>query len=301
MTSRIEKSIARFLAVELAPECGEVLSDFRVKRDGWVKMPEEIERVCKGLNLGAYYVVAYEDERRIHSCLYKALFPEDFVEELLKLDAEFMALSEVEKLAMLKEDLDSPLDETLGFSWEDFFPKTEAAREAARLQYESLSEEEKRDAAFRLAMLIAFFYSFFYNNLSLMVHGQKLTTLVPLALQGDKEAFCKAVQIDRNLLDGHPYFRDTYARLRAGEDKDFLDAVLYRIGNPTTRGKIRFPALYMVFTLLDGFGWLEEFTASELLDICDEAKLDRFQSRIEDENKLIKRRLEYRRFQKVNK
>lgn len=150
-------------------------------------------------------------------------------------------------------------------------------------------------------MFIAFFYSFFYNTLSLMVHGQKLTTLVPLALKGDKEAFCKAVQIDRNLLDGHPYFRDTYARLLAGEDKGFLDALLYRIGNPTTRGKIRYPALYMVFTVLESFNWLDGFTASEILDICDEAKLDRFQNRIEDENFLIKRRLEYRRFQNASK
>jgi hypothetical protein len=118
-------------------------------------------------------------------------------------------------------------------------------------------------------------------------------------LQGDKEAFCKAVQIDRNLLTGLPYFRDTYARLQSGEDNDFLDALLYRIGNPTLRGKIRFPALYMVFATLDSFNWLDDFTASEILDICDEAKLDRFQNRIVDENYLNKRRIEYRRMQKI--
>jgi len=149
-------------------------------------------------------------------------------------------------------------------------------------------------------MFIAFFYSFFYNMLSLMVHGQKLTTLVPLALQGNKEAFCKAVQIDRNLLTGHTYFKDTYARLQTGEDKEFLDALLYRVGNPTTRGKLRFPALYMVFTILDSFDWLDDFTAPEILDICDEARLDRFQNRIDDENQLTKRRIEYRRFQKTS-
>jgi len=291
---RIEKSIARLLAVEMAPECGQVLSDFRVNRDGWVKMPEEIEQVYKKLNLGAYYAVVYEDENRINSCLFKALFPVNFIEEFTKLDQEFMALSEEEKLSLLKDDIfpSFSFDGEFGFSFEDFFPKTEEAKEAARLAFEALTEEEKKDAVFRLAMFIAYFYSFFYNTLSLMVHGQKLTTLVPLALQGDKEAFCKAVQIDRNLLDGHPYFKDTYARLRSGEDQDFLDAVLYRIGNPTTRGKIRFPALYMVFTILDSFGWLDDMTASEILDICDEAKLDRFQSRIEGENNLIKRRSE---------
>lgn len=301
MSSRIEKSIAQHLAVTLAPECGEVLSDFRIKRDGWVKMPDEIELVLKNLGLGAYYVIAYEDELRIHNCLYKAIFPENTVEELKKIDAEFFAASEEEKLALINQEwLFSP-DGEIQFEWEDFFPKTKEAKEVAKRRFEALSEEEKKEVVFRVAMFIAFFYSFFYNMLSLMVHGQKLTTLVPLALRGDKEAFCKAVQIDRNLLSGHPYFQDTYARLQAGEDKDFLDALLYRIGNPSTRGKLRFPALYMVFTILESFDWLDDFTASEILNICDEAELDRFQNRIEDENYLTKRRIEYRRFQKISK
>lgn len=299
LSARIEKPVARFLAVELSPECGEVLSKFREKRDGWVRMPDEIEQAYKNLGLGAYYVLAYEDEHRIHGCLYKALFPNNFVEEFMKLNDEFMALSEAEKIAFLKEDIDSPLDDSTGFSLADFFPETDEAKEAARLQYEALSDEEKNDAVFRFAMFIAFFYSFFYNILSLMVHGQKLTTLVPLAINGDKDAFCKAVQIDRNLLTGHPYFKDTYARLQSGQDIEFLNALLYRIGNPTTRGKIRFPALFMVFTILESFDWLDDFSSSEILDICDEAKLDRFQNRIEDENYLTKRRIEYRRMQKA--
>lgn len=263
-------------------------------------MPAEIEQVLKNLGMGPFYVIAYEDENRIHSCLYRAVFPENTIEEFLKLDTEFMALSEEEKIAFLSEEIDSPLG-SLYFSWDDFFPKTEEAKEAAKKQFESLSEEEKKEAVYRLAMFIAFFYAFFYNLLSLMVHGQKLTVLVPLAMQGDKEAFCKAIQIDRNLLDGHPYFRDTFARLRTGDDPQFLKDVQYRIGNPTTRSKVRFPVLYMMFSLLDSFDWLDDFTASEILDICDEAQLDRYQNRIEDENYLNKRRMEYRRLQEILK
>ena len=132
-----------------------------------------------------------------------------------------------------------------------------------------------------------------------MVHGQKLTTLVPLALQGDKKSFCKAIQIDRNLLTGHPYFRDTYARLQTGEDPNFLDDITSYIKRPPIQGRIRFPVLYILFAILDGFKRLEDFSASEILDICDDAKLDRYQNRIEDENYLIKRRLEYRKKQKT--
>ena len=107
------------------------------------------------------------------------------------------------------------------------------------------------------------------------------------------------MQIDRNLLTGHPYFRDIYARLQTGEAPNFLDDISRHISKSPIQGRIRFPALYSLFATLDLFGWLNDFTASEILDMCDEAGLDRFQNRIEDENYLIKRRLEYRKKQKI--
>lgn len=123
---------------------------------------------------------------------------------------------------------------------------------------------------------------------------------MPLALRGDQKAFCKAVQIDRNLLTGQPYFQDTYARLQTGEKPNFLSAVLTHLNRPPTiQGRIRFPALYSLFATLDLFGWLNDFTASEILDMCDDAGLDRYQNRIEDEIYLVKRRLEYRKKQKI--
>lgn len=128
----IEKSVARFLAIELAPECGEVLSDFRAKRDGWVKMPDEIEQGLKNLGLGAYYVIAYEDELRIHGCLYKAIFPKHTVKDLKELEAEFIAASEEEKLAFFKDETSFSLDGEVRFEWKDFFPKTEEAKDAAK-------------------------------------------------------------------------------------------------------------------------------------------------------------------------
>ena len=280
----------------LAPECGETLAAFREKRDGWVKFPPELELARKNTGLGDAYVRTYEDELRIYGCLMRWAFPENTAEAVKELDAELCQASSDAKLEFINEasgDLSEGLDTLFNMSDEE--------REELRQKFEALSEQEKIAEIHKAQNLLVFIYAYFYNTLSLMVHGQKLTTLVPLALQGDKEAFCKAVQIDRNILTGHPYFKDTYARLQGGEDRDFLDAVLYRIGNPTTRGKIRFPALYMVFATLDSFNWLDDFTAPEILDICDEAKLDRFQNRIEDESYLIKRRIEYRQFQKISK
>lgn len=227
--SRIEKSIARLLAIKLAPECGELLSSYRAKRDGWIKMPKEFEFIRENSGLGDLYVFAYEEESRILSCLIKSFFPGEDIEKLKQFNDEVIATAEK------------------GF-W-------------------ALPEEERILAFVTVQLLFAFIYAYFYDHIALMVHGQKLTTLVPLALQGDKKAFCKAIQIDRNILTGHPYFRDTYACLQTGEDPNFLDDVTSYIKRPPIRGRIRFPALYMLFAILDGFKRLDDFTASEILDI----------------------------------
>ncbi len=299
MQSRIEKSIARLLAVKLASECGEVLSLYRAKRDGWIKMPEEFEQARKNSGLGDLYVIAYEEEPRILSCLIKSFFPGEAIKEFRQFNDDLVALPENEKIEFMDLCFNDFLSDESSHFFEEIFHATEEEREAASLRFEALPEDEKQSAFITVQLLFAFIYAYFYNHIALMVHGQKLTTLVPLAMQGDKKAFCKAIQIDRNILTGHPYFRDTYARLQTGEDPNFLDGVTSYIKRPPIRGRIRFPALYMLFAILDGFKRLEDFTASEILDICDDAKLDRYQNRIEDECNLNKMRIEYRKNQKI--
>jgi hypothetical protein len=65
MQLRIEKSIARFLVIMLTPECGEIMKAIRAKRDGWIKMPDELELVRKNSGLGDTYVLLYEAEPSI--------------------------------------------------------------------------------------------------------------------------------------------------------------------------------------------------------------------------------------------
>ena len=56
----------------------------------------------------------------------------------------------------------------------------------------------------------------------------------------------------------------------------------------------------MLFGILESFQWLNDLKHEEILDICDEAGLDRYQNRIEDVNYITKRLAEYRRWQKSN-
>lgn len=262
-------------------------------------MPTDVEEATKRLGVSDFYVIAYENEARIHLCIHKYYFPENTEEAIRQLDEEFHSLTESElgaELEAFAQKFANDESELL-----IFFPRTERERQAARTAFEALPEAEQKQETIRAQYFLIFFNAYFYNMLSLMVHGQKLTTLVPLAMQGDQEAFCKAVQIDRNLLLGHPYFKETHSRLIRGGDPAFFELLNYRLSNATTRGKIRFPALYMVFATLDSFQCLDALTAGEILDICDKAGLDRFQNRIEDENNLVRRRIEYRAMQKRSK
>ncbi|WP_292928020.1 hypothetical protein [Nitrosomonas sp.] len=163
---------------------------------------------------------------------------------------------------------------------------------------EALSEDEKGKIFLSIQLFLAYIYAYFYNHIALMVHGQKLTTLVPLALKGDKKAFCRAIQIDRNILTGHPYFRDTYARLQTGEDPNFLNSVTAYIDRPAIKCRIDYPALYMLFAVLDGFKWLDDIKAREILDVYNGMGLNVDQGYIEDENSIVKKRIEYRKKQK---
>jgi hypothetical protein len=299
MLPRIEKSIARFLAIMFAPEGGALVSAFRSNRNGWIKIPEEFERARKNSGLGDTYVKFYESEVSILACLIRFIFPEELDGELEMFTASIKAATEEEKLSFFKQLSERLMGKDVQFQFVDLFPRTKEAREAIKEAFDALSEEEKIAGIRQAQLLLTFFYAYLHNHIALMVHGRKLTTLVPLAIQGNQEAFCKAIQIDKNILTGHPYFKETYERLQAGENGKFYQDVITHLGRPPIQGRIKYPALYLIFTVLDGFGWLEKFTASEILDMCDEAGLDRFQSRIEDESYVIKRRLEYRKFQKI--
>ncbi len=299
MQPRIEKSIAITLASELVPICAELLMDYMAKRNGWIEIPKEFEQIRKKSNLGDSYVLAYEEENRILSCLMKSLFPGDASNQLKQFDNEFLAVKEQEKLSFV----DSYLSEKLGGDLFHLFEKlsnvTDEDRENARKELDTLSEDEKGSILLSTQLFFAYIYAYFYNHIALMVHGQKLTVLVPLALQGDKKAFCKAIQIDRNILTGHPYFCDTYARLQTGENSNFLMDITSYINRPPIQGRIEYPALYMLFAVLDGFKWLDDIKAREILDLYNGMGLNDSHGYIEDENSVIKKRIEYRKKQKI--
>jgi len=51
--------------------------------------------------------------------------------------------------------------------------------------------------------------------------------------------------------------------------------------------------------MLEVMGWLDEFRHEEILNLCDDAGLDRWQNRIEDVNAVTKQLKRYRKYQKT--
>lgn len=273
----------------MAPEWAWLLKHIE-SEEGYVRFPPLFSQWIKNLNIGNYPLL-YQDERSIGAIVLMAFVtPED----RKKLDSKFLECSQDTRGQMLLEFI-SEFDKELEAIE---LPKTPAAQKRAEKQFQALPPEEQKSATecgqrFFMGMLAGF-----YQSLSVMVHGEKLTSLVAQATAGNDKAFAKAVQIDKRILQEIPYFKDRYASANLEGRRNFLELVAAHLHRPPYRGKLRHKALYLAFSLLDQLGALDEMKHSELLDLCNEAGLDDHANRIEDVKNLSKRLAEYRKFQR---
>jgi hypothetical protein len=260
--------------------------------EGWRKVAEAFGQIRKRLMLDSY-VTLYDDERRLHVCLALFLLG---AEGLKELSDELKAASVEEQRTWINEVSAELLDDV----WpENLFPDSPEEQADLLAQFEALPPEEKTDAIKRGQYLYSFVIAFFYNTVAVMAHGEKLTSLVPKALAGDENAFLKAIHIDKWILQAHPGFKERFEEAQNKQEREFLRDIGYRLGASPTKGRIRYPALYLLFGMLEAIGWLNDLTHEEMLDLCDQAGLDRWQNRIEDVNYLTKRLGGYRRMQKA--
>ena len=288
---RPDKNLVITLVTQFAPEFLEILADCK-NADTWRKLADRWSAVCKRWKI-ENYVLLYEDERRIHAALFNAVMSP---QEQSARDLELAGFSQAERQNAINEMVRP------GGEWDQLsdalFPSTpEAEREQVRA-FEALSEDERKEAVISGQFLLAASCAFFHEALAVMVHGERMTSLVPKALAGDREAYGKAVHIDKSLFREHPGFRKIYDKALAEGDKSFVVNIACRQAAPVSQGRIRLPGVFVVFSLLESMGWLNDFRHREILDICDAAKLDRFHSRIEDETALGKCLGKYRAYQK---
>lgn len=159
----------------------------------------------------------------------------------------------------------------------------------------TLSERRQRRVEADAQRYFSLFLYAMHNAISVMAYGESLASLVQRALDGGMDgdkAMCKVVRISDNMRH-HPQFMARYLQAVKNSEKSFLRG--YNLTSTPLTDKIRYPGFYFLLSLLDGFGLLDRLNNSQLGLLCDHARLDKWENRIEDEGYLGKRRNEYLR------
>lgn len=289
---RPSKEAAVKAAISLTPQYTQLLRDLQ-KGGGKLQFRPEIQEIR---NRFPQYVDCYDNELRIGAALMLAVLGE---EEYHRLDAELENATADEQQKFLDEAAKEENWQWLDDSFQ--FPDTPHGWAEARKQFEALPPDEQRKTAKASAFFWSYMFSGFFNTLALMVHGEKLTSLVQKAIAGDDTAYMRALQTDSMLLLHHTYFKERKLQAQQEGNKKFLFRIASREGTPILSGQIQYPGLYMVFGILESFQWLDSLKANEILDICIKAGLDQHQNRIDDVNYLRQKLNEYRKWQKTQR
>lgn len=294
---RVDRDTACALVAHVSPEYLEILSECKSPVT-WAKLARKFGELAERLKI-KNYVLLYEDEKRIHSALINALLSKDEQESAV---SRYPAASQAEQREMLYE-LARPGGAAEQFA-EDLFPDTPEEEQEHLAAFNSLSVVEQTEAVRRGQFLVGFFFAYLHQVLAVMVHGQKMTSLVRKAIAGvdtlsGQDAFLKAIHIDKTLILEHPRFREIHENALANGDQVFLEKIARRLGSPVTQGRIRLGGIFLVFALLESMDWLDDLSHKEILRITDEAGFDRWENRVEDETAVSKALSKYRRYQKT--
>jgi hypothetical protein len=284
----IDKSSAAQFLQGLAPDWMWLLARIEAE-DGRLRFPPLVTRAIVNLKIESYPLL-YENEAAIGLIVFRAFMSQD---EIIELNSKITEQSPEERGQTLREMVDDLSEFDQAFE----LPKTPAEEKRDLARFEALTKDEQAEAIKIGQQLWMGFLAGFFQSLSVMVHGEKLTSLVAQAKAGNDEAFVKAVQIDKRILTSIPYFKQRFDRANLEGEQNFSDALAYRLQCPPYKGKIRHKALYLAFAFLDQVGLLDTMKHREILDLCNEAGLDAHANRIDDVKNLSKRLTEYRGFQ----
>lgn len=260
------------------------------KQQGWFRFPSFINNAITNLKLASYPLL-YVSEGAIAGAFLKGFMSS---EEIQQFNTEIEAAS-LEERAELLEILDGITND---FVDGIHIPKTPGEQKAVQEAFAALSPEEQLQSIKMGQHFFLFFLPSFHQCLSVMVHGEKLTSLVAQAQTGNDDALVKAIQIDKRILTEMPYFKMRFARAQDEADSGFLDKVAYRLKVPPYHGKIRHKTLWLTFAILEQSGWLNHLSYRQVLEICDEVGVGGYENRIQSEKHLGSRLREYREFQK---
>ncbi len=265
----------------------------------WSKLKARFAEQCKALKINNY-ITLYEHPENLIPLALNVSFLADYKEAITKtaIDRGFTDLlsksienAEPERVKALIKIV---IEESI--SWAQEFGQamdeidTDSAEDYWKNIHPNLPIEEQRKVETDAQILTSVFLCGFHNAISIMAYSESLPSLVQRALSEGPDAdiaMCKAVRVD-NTLRQHPKFMERYIRATNDSDTSFLNR--YNLTSSPLTNNIRFPGLYFLLSLLDAFGLLKQLTNSQILDLCDHARLDRWENRIVDTGNLAKRR-----------
>lgn len=250
-----------------------VYLDFLAKFDPvhWSSFYESQEK----LDTIAFLVIFEAEDIKEMAREIRELSPEDANEFRAELEHEMMSLIEDE------DDLDSV--------WNFYVPNAKEIKE----YLESTSIDQQKKDSLQLYFMLTCFITQISQFLALVTHGKTMHDLVQLAVAGDDIAFCQAVQIDRTVLFGVPYFRQRLSRIQLGREKELLHSLSRAMNGKIWANRFPSPELWVVFSILQRADLLKSLTRTELLDICVELKVHKG----DDPGKISSKRSEFLRRQ----
>lgn len=239
------------------------------KNDGWLPLNSNVIDFLSKLEVP--WCTFYEDKDVLKGLAYHSCFGNEEVDQpslnkFLEESTNFLSQSDAD-LNLLKDEI-----------------------EQANGQKDELSVEEQQVGLQFIYVLI----THFFNILALMVHRRSMCKLVADAKNGDDEAFCLAVQIDRTVLQ-LPYFQQRLLKSQFSNHAVFLNKLASRLRTPISQSKIRYRTLILTFAMLDDMDILDTLSLEELLDICEEIGVTGKENGIDDVDKLRKRLHEYKK------
>jgi len=290
MSGYIDLQSASNLLKSLIPDAEWFLAQIESKQ-GRFRFPVYLSNVITNLKIEVYPLL-YQNENAIGAIMFKGFMSDDEFRKLIN-DIE---KATPEERGQLMLDSSNDVNQALA----NFkIPKTQAEQIEADKIYNSLTLEQQQQSLKASQHFFCSFFAIFYQTLSIMVHGEKLTSLVAQAKAGDDAAFVKAVQIDKRMLTTIPYFIERFNRA-SHDESDFYDQLSYRLQCAPYKGKIRHKSLWLAFSILDQLNLLCGLKHSQILEICDEAGVGGYENRIQSVKHLTNRLKEYREFQKRN-
>lgn len=242
------------------------------------------------------YPELYRDEEQLSKMMMLGVMPAD---EINSAFAEIRSLSGEDKVKAQANLINEFAQ--IGIALGQQLPATDQEKQAAAEAFKSLSPEEQQQALVQSQVFMSGILPTFFQVVSVMVHGRKLTDLVRAAETGDDDAFVLAVQIDKRILT-LPYFVKRRQRAELEQDSEFLKRLNYRLNNPMFRGTVEHKTLWLTLAVLDMCQFLDgSFKHRELLDFCQSVGAVGVDNDIQDESSFGKVLRRYRRFQQNNR